>query len=178
MPLRYGRPVAREDQRAGSGPGEETSGGIAERVTVIVDGANVMGSRADGWWRDRVGAMTRLHGELAGLAERGIPGEPPRGDAESGGEAGPAGGAGAGRWWPLIILVVEGRACAIVERVTAAPGVRVVAAARSGDDEIARVAASEPGTRIVVTADRELRRRCLAAGASVTGPRWLTRLLV
>ena len=73
--------------------------------------------------------------------------------------------------------MVEGRACAIVERVTAAPGVRVVAAPRSGDDEIARVAASEPGTRIVVTADRELRRRCLAVGASVTGPRWLTKLL-
>ena len=37
-------------------------------VTLIVDGANVMGSRADGWWRDRAGAMARLHGELAALA--------------------------------------------------------------------------------------------------------------
>jgi len=29
----------------------------------------------------------------------------------------------------------------------------------------------------VVTADRELRGRCMAAGASVTGPRWLLGLL-
>ena len=46
-------------------------------VTLIVDGANVMGSRADGWWRDRAGAMARLHGELAELAIRGIPGPIP-----------------------------------------------------------------------------------------------------
>ena len=30
-----------------------------------------------------------------------------------------------------------------------------------------------PGRRLVVTADRELRGRCVAAGASVTGPGWL-----
>jgi hypothetical protein len=35
--------------------------------TVIVDGANVMGSRPDGWWRDRAGAATRLHADLAAL---------------------------------------------------------------------------------------------------------------
>jgi hypothetical protein len=29
----------------------------------------------------------------------------------------------------------------------------------------------------VVTADRELRQRCLAAGASVAGPGWLLGLL-
>jgi 8-oxo-dGTP diphosphatase len=46
-------------------------------VTLIVDGANVMGSRADGWWRDRAGAMARLHGELAALAAAGIAGPVP-----------------------------------------------------------------------------------------------------
>ena len=45
--------------------------------TLIVDGANVMGSRADGWWRDRAGAMARLHGELAALAARGVTGPVP-----------------------------------------------------------------------------------------------------
>jgi 8-oxo-dGTP diphosphatase len=35
--------------------------------TVIVDGANVMGSRPDGWWRDRAGAAARLHADLAAL---------------------------------------------------------------------------------------------------------------
>jgi rRNA-processing protein FCF1 len=49
----------------------------------------------------------------------------------------------------------------------------VVAAPGSGDDTIAELAASVRGHRVVVTADRELRRRCVAAGATVTGPRWL-----
>lgn len=31
---------------------------------MIVDGANVVGSRPDGWWRDRPGAAQRLQGEL------------------------------------------------------------------------------------------------------------------
>ena len=37
---------------------------------VIVDGFNALGSRPDGWWRDRPAAMERLVGELAGLAGR------------------------------------------------------------------------------------------------------------
>ncbi|MGE5134939.1 MAG: hypothetical protein ACM32E_18785, partial [Gemmatimonadota bacterium] len=55
----------------------------------------------------------------------------------------------------------------------AAPAVSVVAAEGSGDDTIARLAGQLPGLRLVVTADRELRRRCEAAGAAVTGPSWL-----
>jgi rRNA-processing protein FCF1 len=34
----------------------------------LVDGNNVMGSRPDGWWRDRAGAMQRLVGQLDDLA--------------------------------------------------------------------------------------------------------------
>jgi predicted RNA-binding protein with PIN domain len=34
----------------------------------LVDGNNVMGSRPDGWWRDRAGAMQRLVNELDDLA--------------------------------------------------------------------------------------------------------------
>jgi len=32
---------------------------------LIVDGANVVGSRPDGWWRDRAGAAHRLHDQLS-----------------------------------------------------------------------------------------------------------------
>ena len=46
-------------------------------VTVLVDVANVMGARPDGWWRDRAGAAARLHGDLAALAARGITALPP-----------------------------------------------------------------------------------------------------
>ena len=49
----------------------------------------------------------------------------------------------------------------------------MAAAGGSGDDLIARLAADLPGRRLVVTADRELRGRAQAAGAAVTGPRWL-----
>ena len=32
--------------------------------TLVVDGANVVGSRPDGWWKDRAGAARRLHEAL------------------------------------------------------------------------------------------------------------------
>jgi hypothetical protein len=168
-------------------------------VTLIVDGANVMGSRADGWWRDRAGAMARLHGELAALAARGVTGPVPGGAVGAAGEAagqsapgaaaseaavpgraGPAGEAGSGeavggRWFPWVVLVVEGRARAMLDLAAPAPRVRVVAARGEGDDDIAGLAGRLTGHRVVVTADRELRRRCEAAGAVVTGPGWLIR---
>jgi 8-oxo-dGTP diphosphatase len=144
-------------------------------LTIIVDAANVMGSRPDGWWRDRAGAAKRLRDQLAGLAVRGLAALPET-------VAAPA----LERWFPDVALVVEGQA-----RVMAGDGepggaggaggaggrVRVVAAAGSGDDAIAALAAELPGRRLVVTADRELRGRCAAAGASVTGPSWLLGLL-
>lgn len=58
-------------------------------MTLIVDGANVVGSVPDGWWRDRRAAAVRLRDELAALqtwewivlvvegAARGIGGRPP-----------------------------------------------------------------------------------------------------
>ncbi len=33
----------------------------------VVDGMNLIGSRPDGWWRDRAGARRRLVGELVSL---------------------------------------------------------------------------------------------------------------
>ena len=40
-------------------------------MTIVVDVANVMGSRPDGWWRDRAGAAVRLHAQIARLAASG-----------------------------------------------------------------------------------------------------------
>ena len=135
-------------------------------VTIIVDVANVMGARADGWWRDRAGAAARLHGDLAALAARGVTALPP--------------GVKAGlldRWFPRYLLVLEGQARAAARSLPEDPRVSVVAAPGSGDDTLAELAASVPGPRVMVTADRELRRRAEAAGAAVTGPRWLLGLL-
>lgn len=99
-------------------------------VTVIVDGANVMGSRADGWWRDRAGAIVRLHDELAGLAARGV-------------TALPGGGHPAlDRWYPQIVLVIEGAARAAADRLGA---VSVAAAARAGGASSADEASSGDG---------------------------------
>ena len=40
----------------------------AAQSRVFVDGNNVMGSRPDGWWRDRTGAARRLVAEIIPLA--------------------------------------------------------------------------------------------------------------
>jgi hypothetical protein len=138
-------------------------------VTIVVDVANVMGSRPDGWWRDRAGAAVRLHAELVRLAASGH-GVPP-------GETDP----------PDFVMVLEGAAKAASPADSppeeAAPGaarpgeVRVVLAPGSGDDAIVAVVRKLPGHRVVVTADRELRERCVAAGATILGPGWLLGLL-
>jgi 8-oxo-dGTP diphosphatase len=163
----------------------------------VVDVANVMGARADGWWRDRAGAALRLCREVLALAAR---------------ETGPPGSPGA-RPAAAWVLVLEGRARDAAERLrdpappaadaaedwvpppaaaseapsaeasaagTAAP-VRVVSAPASGDDAIVGVVAEVIASGencLVVTADRELRRRCEALGAAVAGPGWLLRLLL
>jgi len=161
-------------------------------VTIIVDGANVVGSRPDGWWRDRAGAALRLRDQLAPLVTEGIT-ELPAGldplteapavaDDRTGsgrpgrGIAGMADGDIRMRWTPAIVLVVEGAAKPVAARAGGSP-VQVVAATGSGDDTIAALAGQIAGRRIVVTADRELRQRCLAAGASVAGPGWLLGLI-
>ncbi len=128
-------------------------------LTIIVDAANVMGSRPDGWWRDRAGAARRLCGEIASLAARGITELPVVVPATS-----------MERWFPQFVVVLEGAAARDADDW---PGLRVVRAHGSGDDEIVRQAEESSAPVLVVTADRELRSRCQIAGASVTGPRWL-----
>jgi len=132
-------------------------------ATIIVDVANVMGSRPDGWWRDRAAAAARLHAEITALAAEGTAGGPP----VLPGETGP----------PQFVMVLEGAARPAAGRIGPADRVRVVQADGSGDDAIVALVRELPGPRFVVTADRELRRRCEAAGATVLGPGWLLGLV-
>ena len=123
-------------------------------TVLLVDAANVVGSRPDGWWRDRAGATLRLLTRLARLTGSSVPG--PDGAPVNCRE---------------VVAVVEGRA----REVTAPDGVRVVRASGSGDDTLASCArdlAREGTPVLVVTADRGLRDR-LPTGTPVTGPGWL-----
>src|SRR5262249_52968686 len=90
---------------------------------------------------------------------------------------GPAAGvdAAAGRWYPQVILVVEGRARGGLDLVSPGPAGRGVAARGGGDDGIAGLGGRLPGRRGGGPAGRERRRRSAAAGAAVTGPSWLIR---
>jgi len=114
---------------------------------LIVDAANVVGSKPDGWWRDRAGATIRLRDALVPLSAAGLPELP--GPVE-------------------VVLVVEGKA----RDIPATEGVRVERAPGSGDDTIVALVAAEGAGRpvIVVTADRGLRDRVTALGAQVRGP--------
>jgi hypothetical protein len=116
---------------------------------LVVDGANVVGSRPDGWWRDRAGAARRLHARLSAS-------ELPHDEVVLVLEGDARRGLGDGR---------EGR-------------VRTVHAEGSGDDAIVdevvrQVAVGDGRGVIVVTADRQLRSRVEAAGASSRSPGWL-----
>jgi predicted RNA-binding protein with PIN domain len=121
--------------------------------STVVDGMNVIGSRPDGWWRDRDGAARRLLHSLQAT----------RPDAAS------------------MTLVLEGRPLADLPEGDH-DGVRIAYARRSGrnagDDRVvelvAEIAADHDdhdgplGVR-VVTSDRDLATRVRSLGAIVTG---------
>ena len=114
---------------------------------LVIDGANVVGSRPTGWWRDRAGAAKRLHQALA--------------TADLGDD--------------VIVLVLEGAAKG-GQPEGADSGIHTVHAPTSGDDTIVeqvRTRNSDGAEVVVVTADRELRERVAAVGGSSVGPSWL-----
>jgi hypothetical protein len=115
-------------------------------TVLVVDAANVVGSRPDGWWKDRAGAARRLHEQLM-VADTS---------------------------YDVVVLVLEGAAKGGVGAGRDAH-VRTVHAPGSGDDTIVAQAraASERGDRVsVVTADRLLKAR-VAAYADIQSPTWL-----
>src|SRR4051812_49025721 len=114
---------------------------------LIVDAANVIGSRPNGWWRDRSGASRRFVADLrAGVREARL--EPP------------------------VVVVLEGQGRSGADE-RAADGVDVVHARAEGDDTIVSIATAHRGSAVVVTADRNLAERVRAVEADVVGPRWL-----
>jgi hypothetical protein len=119
---------------------------------LVIDAANVIGSRPTGWWRDRAGAARTFVDQVRAAAD-------------------------AGRIDRPVVVVLEGKSRQGVQTGDA-HGVTIVHAHGSGDDALVDVVAhSSDGTVRLVTADRELRRRAEAFGADVVGPSWLLHLL-
>jgi hypothetical protein len=118
---------------------------------LLIDAANVVGSRPTGWWRDRPGAARELTARVR--------------EAVS-----------AGTLRPPVVLVLEGQATQGVEQGVA-NGVEVVHAAGQGDDTLAAVAAASEQPVVLVSADRELAERVRRHGAEVVGPTWLLEQL-
>ena len=113
---------------------------------LIVDGANVVGSRSDGWWRDRAGAARRLHEQLWSAV---LP-------------------------YEEIVLILEGKARQGIPAGQDGR-LRTVHAPGSGDDAIVEAVIAEveigDGRDVTVaTADRVLRDRVTAAGAKSVSP--------
>jgi predicted RNA-binding protein with PIN domain len=112
---------------------------------IIVDGMNVIGSRPNGWWRDRDAAVQALLERLVTFAAR-------------------TDGA--------VTLVLDGQPAAAlipgrhrgIEVQYGEPGVRDAA-----DDRIVAIvsAHADPGSLTVVTSDRALAARVQALGATV-----------
>jgi predicted RNA-binding protein with PIN domain len=129
--------------------GVESSATKGNRMTsvLVVDGANVVGSRPDGWWKDRAGAARRLHERLL-VADTS---------------------------YDDIVLVLEGAARGGV-KAGRDGHVVTVHAPRDGDTTIVEQAtgAADRGSEVtVITADRFLRSRVEGVGARAMGPSWL-----
>lgn len=120
---------------------------------LIIDGMNVLGSRPDGWWRDRPAAMARLTRRFATFAAReGV----------------------------ALTVVWDGREHARV--AAAGEGIEVRFAPGgpdAADREIVRMirADDDPASITAVSSDRRLRNSVKAAGAAGIGAGELLRRL-
>ncbi len=126
---------------------------MSARERLIVDGMNVLGSRPDGWWRDRPAAMERLTRRLAAFAVRER---------------------------VALAVVWDGREHARV--AAAGEGIEVRFAPGgpdAADREIVRMirADGDPASLTAVSSDRRLRNSVRAAGAAGIGAGELLRRL-
>jgi len=129
-------------------PGQARApGGAILSPVLIVDAANVIGSRPTGWWRDRAGAARRFVDDLRAAVRDG-------------------------RLDPPLVVVLEGRGRDATDEGRG-DGVEVVHAPAGGDDTIVSIAAAHGALAVVVTADRELADRVRAHDGEVRGPSWL-----
>jgi predicted RNA-binding protein with PIN domain len=109
----------------------------------LVDGLNVIGSRADGWWRDRRGAMRRLARALDDFAR--TTGEP-------------------------VTVVFDGAPHDVPAERVDVRFARRRGPDAADEDIVALVAADDdPATLRVVTSDGALAGQVAAAGAQVVG---------
>ena len=129
-----------------------TAGPVGDTGAVLlIDAANVVGSRPNGWWRDRPGAARAFVEEVRAAVV-------------------------AGRLVAPVVVVLEGKARTGVEAGVAG-GVTVVHAPGSGDDTLVAATADASGRVTLVSADRALCRRAEDLGADVARPGWLLGLL-
>jgi len=110
----------------------------------LVDGMNVVGSRPDGWWRDRDGAVRRLAEELDAFAAA-------TGDA--------------------VVVIFDGRPVAVGRRSSVEVRFASRAGRDAADDDLAAAAAAaaEPEDLVVVTSDAGLAERVRPTGARIEG---------
>jgi len=124
---------------------------MTDEPRLMIDAMNVIGSRPNGWWRDRQGAFRKLVAHLV----------------ESDGEFGE------------VIIVMDGRERPDPATGPAGGRVCVAYAGKGGpdaaDDRIVELLEADPDpTRwTVITSDRGLRERCQNLGAEVAGAGWL-----
>src|SRR5262249_32310249 len=116
-------------------------------IMLLIDTANVLGSRPTGWWRDRAGATRQLvHRVRAATANAQLP--------------------------RPVVMVLEGAARAGMEEGVA-DGVEIVHAPGGGDDTLAVLAEAGGEDVVLISADRALGDRVRHSGAQVVGPNWL-----
>ncbi|MEP6954214.1 MAG: NYN domain-containing protein, partial [Solirubrobacteraceae bacterium] len=110
----------------------------------VVDGNNVVGSRPDGWWRDRAAAKRRLVERLERFAAaHDVP----------------------------VTVIFDGRATDVGGGERVQVGFASRDGRDAADDDIAKLVVGhpDPGSLTIVTSDRDLAQRVRDDGAQVVG---------
>jgi hypothetical protein len=127
-----------------------TAGAIMS-IVLLIDAANVIGSRPTGWWRDRAGAARQFVDRVRSATAAARLPEP-------------------------VVMVLEGAARRGVPEGVA-DGVEIIHASGEGDDTLAALAESGGDNVVLVSADRALGAGVRRAGGDVLGPMWLLERL-